>query len=111
MFTLAEFSMLVNTVRQDWTDGAVFAFFDDCLHQSELILGYETDAILLEAFVSCALEHELLVEPQKSFRLTPPDAAGTPAKSKRTSHGSGASAGSKMPVIGAAIDPNRLRSP
>ena len=106
VFTLADFRCMIHAERPDMPDGASFSLFDDCLHMSELMLGYESDAILLEAFICCALEHSLLREPQSSFRLTPPTALVFPQKrAHRASAGREVIVPSERPILGTATGP------
>jgi hypothetical protein len=59
---LDEFREMIAQRKPDITEGEAFKLYDEALGVSEQMLGYETDAILSEAFTKVALAHNLFSE-------------------------------------------------
>ena len=59
VLTLKECCGMIRERRPSMTDAEAFKVYDDALALSEHMLGYETDAILAEAFVRTAIGHNL----------------------------------------------------
>jgi len=75
VFNLSSFGNMVRDirgVRDDLSDIIIFNIFDDSIRMSELILGHESEGISPDAFVRCALDHDLLKKTQAAFALIPP---------------------------------------
>ena len=68
---LDEFSAMIQQRKPEVTEGEAFKVYDEALALSESMLGYETDAILADAFVKVALSHNLF--PDVAQKLTSAD--------------------------------------
>lgn len=65
---LDEFSAMLKTHRPEISEGEAFRLYDETMALSERMLGYETDAILADAFVRTAVSHQLFPNLGSAFR-------------------------------------------
>ena len=76
---LDEFYGMIRERRPEMTDAEAFQIYDEALALSEQMLGYESDAILADAFVKTAMGHDLFSEIVQPMRTTA-DAAIEPPR-------------------------------
>jgi len=72
---LDEFYSMLKQRKPTITEGESFKLYDEAIALSEQILGYETDAILAEAFIRVAISHNMF--PDLAQPLRTPDEAKT----------------------------------
>jgi hypothetical protein len=65
---LDEFYAMIRERKPDMTDAEAFKVYDEALALSEQMLGYETDAILADAFTKTAMGHNLFAEIAQPLR-------------------------------------------
>ena len=76
---LDEFHAMIRDRKPDATEAEAFRIYDEALALSEVMLGYETDAILADAFVRTAMGHALFADVAQPLRTAddsvenPPD--------------------------------------
>jgi len=59
---LDEFFAMIKVRKGNVTEGEAFKLYDEALALSEQMLGYETDAILADAFIRTAIAHNLFTD-------------------------------------------------
>ena len=65
---LEEFYAMIRERKPDMTDAEAFKIYDEALAMSEQMLGYESDAILADAFTRTAINHNLFSGLNQPFR-------------------------------------------
>ena len=65
---LDEFIQMIKVRKPNVTEGEAFKLYDEALALSEQMLGYETDAILAEAFIRTAIAHNLFADIASKLR-------------------------------------------